>query len=286
MASQQQPRAQKEQPWWVPRYQNRGKIEQYLGDTQPFLVEILAVRVMQVLNGHVSLDWTYQNCTLATVRSLSPGFRWAYLLTGVYMVLLSVFWLETPLFFRYDLVHDESTMIFGNATLGVCMFLWSLDYAVLAIGWLLVARAGAQRRPGPERPELVLRVLCDAPHGARRRKATQDGPHRRRGVRRLLHRRVSRSVRSRRTRSWGTYTRRRNVWFAALLGVQVLMLFISALGPTCAVSAALGGIQEHSHLASILLSSRGLLLVPLTVIWSIAAVIASFPAVVLRDVLA
>ena len=47
-------RTQKEQPWWVPRYQNRGKIEQYLGDTQPFLVEILAVRVMQVLNGHVS----------------------------------------------------------------------------------------------------------------------------------------------------------------------------------------------------------------------------------------
>jgi hypothetical protein len=275
MASQQQPRAQKEQPWWVPRYQNRGKIEQYLGDTQPFLVEILAVRVMQVLNGHVSLDWTYQNCTLATVRSLSPGFRWAYLLTGVYMVLLSVFWLETPLFFRHDLVHDESTMIFGNTTLGVCMFLWSLDYAVLAMGWLLVARAGAHDGQGPN--GLSWCCVCFAMPTTGR---GGDRQHERNlivdvvcGIFFIIV--FALGALTTHTILGHIYAAR-NVWFAALLGVQALMLFISALGDLCSIGSP-WGIQEHSQLASILLSFRGLLLVPLTVIWSIAAVIASFP---------
>lgn len=273
-------RAQKEQqsqekPWWVPRYQNRGKIEQYLGDTQPFLVEILAVRVMQVLNGHVSLDWTYQNCTLATVRSLSPGFRWAYVLTGIYMVLLSLFWLDTPLYFRYDLVHDESTMIFGNTTLGVCMFLWCLDYAVLAIGWLLVTRAGVRDRQGPN--GLAWCCCCfmmptEGREGERlhRANAIVDA------VCAVFFLTVF-ALGSLTTHTiLGHIYAARNVWFAVLLGVQAFMLFISALGDLCSVGSP-WGIQEHSHLASILLSFRGLLLVPLTVIWSIAAIVASFP---------
>ena len=135
-------------PWWVPQYKNRGRVEEFLGNGQPFLVEALAVRTMQVLNGNASLDWTYQNCTLATVRSLAPGFRWAYVLTGVYVLLLSLFWLDAPLFFRYDLVHSDSTIRFGNTTLCVCMFLWSLDYAILGLGWLLIARAGAHGESG------------------------------------------------------------------------------------------------------------------------------------------
>jgi hypothetical protein len=272
---QQPPRAQKEQPWWVPRYQNHGKIEQYLGDTQPFLVEILAVRVMQVLNGHVSLDWTYQNCTLATVRSLSPGFRWAYLLTGVYMVLLSVFWLETPLFFRYDLVHDESTMIFGNTTLGVCMFLWSLDYAVLAMGWLLVARAGAHDGQGPN--GLSWCCACFAMPTTGRGGDRQHEGNLIVDVVCGIFFIIVFALGALTTHTiLGHIYAARNVWFAALLGVQALMLFISALGDLCSIGSP-WGIQEHSHLASILLSFRGLLLVPLTVIWSIAAVIASFP---------
>ena len=58
--------------------------------------------------------------------------------------------------------------------------------------------------------------------------------------------------------------------------VPFVVLVISALGDLCSIGSP-WGIQELSHLASILLSFRGLLLVPITVIWSIAAIVASFP---------
>lgn len=257
-------------PWWEPKYKNRGKIEEFLGNTQPYLVEILAVRVMQTLNGHVSLDWTYQNCTLATVRSLSPGMRWAYVLTGVYIILLSLFWLDTPLLFRYDLISDESTMRFGNTTLGVCMFLWSLDYAVLCTGWFLVARMGS-------RDDNVLARCClcftvTAEDGKRRRRESD--------ILGLLFAIFFLAVFV--IGCFATHTIlghiyiAQNVWFVYLLGVQALMLFVSGLGDLANIGTP-WGIQESSHLASILLSFRGLVLVPITIIWSIASVVASFP---------
>lgn len=260
----------KQTSWWAPQYQNRGKIEDFLGNTQPFLVEVLAVRVMQVLNGGVSLDWSYQNCTLATVRSLAPGFRFAYLLTGVYLLLLSTFWLETPLFFRYDLMHSEPSMQFGNTTVGVCMFLWTLDFSILGLGWLLVARASVHRfndifgcfpcfaMPTNEsnnkhRANLIVDIVCSAFFLC----VFALGSLTTHTI--LAH----------------IYAAR-NVWFAALLGVQALMLVISSLGDLCSIGSP-WGLQHYSHLASILLSFRGLVLVPMTLIWSVAAVVASFP---------
>ena len=36
--------------WWSPRYQNCRSMELYLGDSDPWFVEVLAVRVTQLLN--------------------------------------------------------------------------------------------------------------------------------------------------------------------------------------------------------------------------------------------
>ena len=257
-------------PWWEPKYRNRGNIEEFLGNAQPFLVEVLAVRVMQALNGHASLDWTYQNCTLATVRSVSPGMRWAYILTGLYIVLLSFFWLDTPLLFRYGLVSDESTMRFGNSTLAVCMFLWSLDYAILCLGWYLVSRVGTRGANILERCCLCFTVTSEG--GRHRRRAS--------GVVSLLFAVFFLLVFA--IGCFATHTilghiyNAQNVWFVYLLAVQGLMLLVSSLGDLANVGTP-WGIQESSRVASILLSFRGLLLVPLTLIWSIASVIASFP---------
>ena len=265
-------------PWWVPQYKNRGRVEEFLGNGQPFLVEALAVRTMQVLNGNASLDWTYQNCTLATVRSLAPGFRWAYVLTGVYVLLLSLFWLDAPLFFRYDLVHSDSTIRFGNTTLCVCMFLWSLDYAILGLGWLLIARAGAHGESGSS--GIGWCCTCFAIPTKGNEGETSKANFIVDAVCVVFF--VSVFVLGTLTTHTvlGHVYAAKNVWFVGLLAVHTLMLLVSSLGDLCSIGSP-WGIQEHSHLASILLSFRGLLLVPLTIIWSIAAVPSVFPTVVL-----
>tara|TARA_B100000780_G_C21066131_1_gene428698 strand:- start:129 stop:1070 length:942 start_codon:yes stop_codon:yes gene_type:complete len=255
--------------WWEEKYKNRGNIEDFLGNTQPFLVEVLAVRIMQTLNGNVSLDWAYQNCTLATVRSLAPGFRWAYILTGIYIALLSLFWLETPLLFRYDLVSPQPTMRFGNTTLGVCMFLWCLDYAILSTGWYLVARVGSEGSNVLDRCCLCFSTT------------TEDKDKQKTNVLiSMVYALFFFAVfvigcLATHTILGHVYSAK-NVWFVYLLAAQAFMLFVSSLGDLCNVGSP-WGIQQSSHIASIILSFRGLFLMPLTIIWSIASVIASFP---------
>lgn len=255
--------------WWESSYKNRGKMEDYLGNTQPFLVEILAVRVMQTLNGNVSLDWAYQNCTLATVRSLSPGFRWAYVLTGVYICLLSLFWLDTPLLFRYDLVSPQPTMRFGNTTVAVCMFLWSVDYAILSTGWYLVARVGTQGSNILDRCCLCFSSATES-----------DGKQKTNVLVSVVFALFfvavfAISCISTHTILGHVYSAQ-NTWFVYLLAAQAFMLLVSSLGDLCNIGSP-WGIQQTSHIASIILSFRGLILMPLTIIWSIASVIASFP---------
>ena len=49
-------------------YENTPKaMEKYTNVYEPFLVEVMAVRTWQCLNGCVSLDWTYENCVVYTI---------------------------------------------------------------------------------------------------------------------------------------------------------------------------------------------------------------------------
>tara|TARA_B100000768_G_C11248625_1_gene362981 strand:+ start:300 stop:1100 length:801 start_codon:yes stop_codon:yes gene_type:complete len=253
--------------WWNGKYANRASIEKYLGNTQPFLVEILAVRIWQMLNGDVSLDWGYQSCSVATLRSIAPGLRVSYVLTGIYIFFLSFFVLEEPLLLKYDLVSPQPTMRFGNVTVAFAMFLWSLDFATLCYGWLLVARTDGLQLFGSC-------CLCFSPPVKRERKnSTNACTDVVLGATFFLFFLVN---------TLATHTilahvySARNVWFAALLGLQTVMVLLASLGDLCSIGSP-WGIGARSHMASILLSFRGLFLVPLTVIWSISSIVAAFP---------
>ena len=63
-------------PWYAPRYRNRGRLDEYLGDPQAHFLEILDVSFISWLNGYQSLDWSYEGCVVAIVRELGPGCAW------------------------------------------------------------------------------------------------------------------------------------------------------------------------------------------------------------------
>ena len=66
------------------------------------------------------------------------------------------------------------------------------------------------------------------------------------------------------------------VWFAGLLVFQCVMLVAGALGDAIDTGSP-WGIQEASRIASVLLGLRLRVLVPVTVIFSVAAIFASWP---------
>ena len=75
---------------------------------------------------------------------------------------------------------------------------------------------------------------------------------------------------------------KKNVYFAWLLGIKLAMLLMASVDNLTNIGSP-WGIQECSKTASVLLSSRALFLVSLTVLWSIAAVEASFPPSCCRE---
>jgi len=241
-------------------YKNEAvRMEDYTNTEEPFLVELMAVRTWQCLNGCVSLDWNYENCVVATIRTVAPAFRAAYFLTGVYLIILSQFVLEWPLVFRYDLFSSDRAMASGNLTVNVCMVLWALDFVFLAGayffirinakgGWLCFSSVTGYRPAG-----WVLRAL----YGAIFIAVAVVGIISTHTV--LSH-------------MW----RARNVWFAGLLLLQCVMLVVGALGDAVDTGSP-WGVQEASRVASVLLGLRLRALVPVTVIFSVASVFASWP---------
>ena len=241
-------------------YENTPRaMEKYTNIYEPFLAEIMAVRTWQCLNGCTSLDWTHENCVVYTIRVLAPAFRISYLLTGIYLILLNWFVLSWPLIFRYNLFLPQGSMKPGNVTLNVCMLLWGLDFAFLAVaytyawtnskrdwwwGWSLIGF----------RPHHTLLMIIYA----------------------IFFTVVALvgiiSTHTALSHMWHV----RNVWFAALLGLQCIMLVVGALGDAVDIGSP-WGIQQDSRVASVLLSLRLRALVPVTVIFSVAAVFASWP---------
>ena len=247
-------------PWYDKSYENApARIEKYTNDEEPFLVELMAIRTWQCLNGCVSLDWGYENCLVATIRTVAPGFRIAYFLTGVYLIILSQFVLSWPLVFRYDLFTDNREMAPGNITMNVCMMLWALDFTFLAAAYYFIR---------------------DNSQGGWECFTSVTGYRPVRFVTSLLYGLFYISVAIVGVISTHTVLSHmwhaKNVWFAALLLLQCFMLVVASLGDAIDMGS-LWGIQEASRVASVLLGLRLRVLVPVTVIFSIASVFAAWP---------
>ena len=246
--------------WHEPAYKNEAvRIEEYTNTEEPFLVELMAVRTWQCLNGCVSLDWYYENCIVATIRTVAPAFRLAYFLTGIYLIILSQFVLAWPLVFRYDLFTSNREMAPGNVTLNVCMMLWALDFVFLSAAYYYVrinAKGGWEcfsAVTGYRPVRWVTRLLY--------------------GILFVIVAIVGIiSTHTVLSHMWHA----RNVWFAGLLLLQCAMLVVSSLGDAIDTGSP-WGIQEASRVASVLLALRLRVLVPVTVIFSVASVFASWP---------
>lgn len=255
-------RAMAGRAWYDGWYNNgpeSGNIEKYMATTEPWLVEVMAVRAWQCLNCNASLDWSHENCVVATIRTTAPAFRLSYFLTGVYMLLLSYFYLDHPIVFRYDLFTESPDKKAGDVTVGVCFFLWALDFFSLAAGyyfarvygkggWLCFTSVTGYR---PRRWLLALLY----------------------GVFFLIVACVGIvSTHTVLSHMW----QKKNGWFVALLLLQCVMVVVGALGDMVDTGSP-WGMQEASRIASTLLGFRGFVLVPATVIWSLASIAASFP---------
>lgn len=270
--------------WYSPRYQNCSRdVSRYLGTTQPTYSEVCAVRFASWLNGDLSLDWTYESCMTTFVRELGPGFRFGQLLTALYLVVLATLHLGRPLLFEFDLAHKESDMRFGNITVSIAFYLWAIDLAIVAISQFLSRRGSALSNDAAfahftpfyrpmvyylreERPALAARQTNEA-------KCMQNA-----SLAVALFVYLAFYVLG----VLGVHTvlahmyNQKNVWFAVLLGVMTLMAGISTADDLTQIGSP-WGVQESSPWASRLLSLRGCWIFPVSIVWSAAAIAASFP---------
>jgi hypothetical protein len=246
-------------------------------------VEVIAVRFAQWLNGCVSLDWGHENWITTILRETGPGFRVGFFFTALYVVVISAFTLDTPLLFQYDIDNPQEDMQFGNITVIIAFYLWTFDFGLLALSYYLIRHFGTPPRPGDagectpffrvatrqlrevrqKQPE-TLYIVC-----MRALFAVFFTLHFALGVL-AIHTIL------------GHMYMKRNIYFVWLLGLKALMVLMSSMDDLTNIGSP-WGIQEASKTASVLLSLRGLFLVPLTLIWSAAAVAASFPPSYCRE---
>ena len=259
--------------WFCVRYKNNGRIEEYLGDTQPYFVEVIAVRFSQWLNGSLSLDWSYENWITSLVRETGPGFRVGFIFTAAYIVLFSTLFLDTPLLFQYDIHHPNSDMRFGDVTLIVTFYLWTLDFGLLTLSYYLVRHYGTPAQNGECTPFFRVSTRQLREHRAREPKFYTYLVRALFAILFIVH--FALGTISLHTILSHMYVKR-NVYFAILLCIKMFMAVMASTDDLTNIGSP-WGIQESSKTASALLSFRGLFLVPLTVIWSVASIAASFP---------
>ena len=260
MASKVAQQQQQQQQQNAKGYENTPRtMEKYTNVTEPFLVEVMAVRTWQCLNGCVSLDWTYENCVVYTIRAVAPAFRITTFLTGIYLIFLSWFVQSWPMVFRYNLFLDNGAMMPGNVTINVCMILWGMDFTFLAAAYFFIWSSSKGEwwwlwsalgyRPHHCLSTIVYLIVYTILAVV--------------GII-LMHTILA--------HMWHA----RNVWFAALLIVQTVMLVVATLGDAVDIGSP-WGVQRSSRVGSVLLALRLRALMPVTVIFSVAAVFASWP---------
>ena len=270
--------------WYAPRYENCARdVSRYLGTTQPTFSELCAVSFSSWLNGSRSLDWTHESCTTTLVRELGPGLRLAHLLTSLYIVVFATLFLGRPLLFEFDIVHKETDMRFGNLTIAVAFYLWTIDLAIVTIGHFLGRRGSAMSNDGaaaqftPFYRPMVYYLREERPLRAQMQtsadKCVQNTAMLVVGLVYLGF--YVLGVLSMHTILAHMYNRK-NVWFAVLLGLLALMAGLSTMDDLAQIGSP-WGIQESSPWASRLLAIRGCWIFPVSVVWLAAAVAASFP---------
>ena len=266
-----------ESEWGGPRYRNRGGLDDYLGDTQPAHVEVLAVRIAQYLNGCRTLDWTHENWLTTLLRELGPGLRVGYFLTAFSVVVIASIALPNPPLFMFPLRMDTLETRFADLTMTFAMLLWTFDFAVLcwAYYWIRHNATPARMHDNSEWVPF-LRV----PTLRTREDREQDEE--------TLYRSLVRGLAAAFYATYfflgvlATHTllshmyRARNPYLAAVLLIQSAFALLSSLDDLTQIGSP-WGIQECSKWASCLLCMRGLYLIPATLIWTGCAVAASFP---------
>lgn len=276
--------------WYAPRYENCARdVSRYLGTTQPSFSELNAVRFSLWLNGSLSFDWTHESCTTTLVRELGPGLRFGHLITSLYIVVLSTLYLGRPLLFEYGLEHKETDMRFGNFTVAIAFYLWTVDLAIVAIAQFLCRRSSAlsadphvaQMTPfyramtyflREERPSLVARQTQTAKHCQTASIAVSSCVYAAFYILGVL------SMHTMLAHMYNT----KNVWFAVLIGVTALADGISTADDLTQIGSP-WGVQESSPWASRLLAIRGCWIFPVSIVWMAAAIAASFPPSLCAD---
>ena len=238
------------------RSAHRSAAKSHMSVQDPFFVEVVAMRTWQFLNGCTPLDATRENCLVYAIRLATPALRISCMLTGLYLIILNRFFQSWPLIFRYSLLPETGSITAGNVTVYACMLLWALDFVFLAVAcaytfshgkrdWWLWA-CGFRLNDG------LLTIFCAlffAVYAAVGIIWTHTA---------LSH-------------MWHV----RNPWFAALLGLNCVTLVVSSLGDAVDIGSPRGA-NHTSRVASVILSLRLGVLVPVTVIFSVAAVFASW----------
>ena len=267
--------------WWCKRYRNRGDLADYLGDTQPWLVEIFAVRLAQSINGSSVLDWCHENLATIILRETSPGIRLAHFLICFIVVVVFSIFLDDPLVLRYSLTMDTLEAKWSDTTLSVALYILTVDVALLCTAYFLVGYDAAGSSVVdliPFRPAPVARLRED------RNRHAQPGLG---GVCLRIANAIfyivyfALGVLSFHTLLSHTY-QQRNPYFAALLILQCALSTWAAIADLTFIGSP-WGIQENSKIASILLSVRGIVISPLALIWSSVAIAASFPPSYCRE---
>jgi len=263
----------------VVAYKNRGEIEEFMGDTQPYLVEVLAVRIFLLLQGNrwttnekgniTRIDWTYESCPVTWLRDCGPALRASLLLVGIYMLILEFFF-DLRIFFNHEVHIDGWSMIPANITVNTALVLWVFDIGMTCLGFCYLNAGRGDLRLTVYSTKAELRKRLDP----------------------LYCMRVIGTI------AWLVYAVlffaifvlcafvmhtvfaqvyfRQNYYFAALLGVLTLTSVLTGLADIVSVGSP-WGIGESSRDASALLSFRAIVVVPLVTWFTICSVFASWP---------
>ena len=271
--------------WYHPRYRNRSRhLKDFLGDSQPSGAEAAAVAFHMWINGCRSFDWCYESGIVTFVREVGPGFRFASFLTSFYVVIIATLYAERPLLIEFDIHSPSTDMRFGDFTVCVAFYLWGIDLAIVALSYALCRIQGTRAQPRPVSAGDITPFFRVVTYELREEREAERRKNGGRSPWQMLVLFCTclfyltfyvLGVLCMHTILSHMYMRR-NVWFAVLLGLVVLMGAISSIDDLTHIGSP-WGIQECSKSASMMLSIRGCWLYWITVIWTAAAVAASFP---------
>ena len=269
--------------WWCPRYRNCGSMEDFLGDAQPDWLEVNAVRTAQWLNGCRTLDWTYENGITWFLRAVGPGVRLGYFLTAFTVVVIGSLVLDAPPALMYPLRRDTLETRWSDLTMTITLLLWTFDFATLCWSYYDIrhnATPSDFNNNGEWVPFLRVPTLRSREQRAQDPETTYSTIVR--GLAAAFYTvYFFIGVIATHTLLSHMYVNK-NPFLAVLLIMQCIYAVFASLDDLTHIGSP-WGIQECSKGASVLLSLRGLYVIPITFGWTGCAIAASFPPYYCRE---